>query len=190
MRSTLRKRVRAIIGTSTSGEPSWRASIERRSGRTSVLSGAFAELLTGDAPIVLNGPRRILYWGSADQPLDFTAKDDVAEYVASVAIDADAPRILRIAGTTVSPRELAAIMTELTGKKFGFLRPGGMRRLSAVIWIVRALTPRNDAVFPVWQGMQYMRDLSSGRGKLDPLDNDRYGIRKWTSAREVLSAAS
>ena len=29
---------------------------------TSILNGAFAELLKGDAPIVLKGPRKILYW--------------------------------------------------------------------------------------------------------------------------------
>jgi len=45
---------------------------------TSVLNGAFADLLAGAAPIVLSEQRKILYWGSADQPLDFTNKDDVA----------------------------------------------------------------------------------------------------------------
>jgi hypothetical protein len=34
--------------------------------------------------------------------------------------------------------------------------------------------------------MQYIRDMASGRGALRPLDNDRYGERNWTSAREVL----
>ena len=29
-------------------------------------------------------------------------------------------------------------------------------------------------VFPVWQQLQYVRDMSSGRGKLSPLDNARY----------------
>jgi hypothetical protein len=48
------------------------------------------------------------------------------------------------------------------------------------------VTPQSDAVFPAWQGMQYLRDMASGRGKLEPLDNDRYGRRPWTSAREVL----
>jgi uncharacterized protein YbjT (DUF2867 family) len=154
---------------------------------TSVLNGAFADLLTGTAPIVLHKQRKILYWGNADQPLDFTAKDDVAAYVADVALDAAAPRFLRIAGATVSPRQLAALMTELTGQKFGLLRPGGIGLLSALIRIAHTLTPRSDAVFPAWQGMQYLRDMASGRGKLEPLDNDRYGKRPWTSARDVLS---
>jgi uncharacterized protein YbjT (DUF2867 family) len=154
---------------------------------TSVLNGAFADLLTGQAPIVLHKQRRILYWGSADQLLDFTTKDDVADYVAEVALDAAAPRFLRIAGTTVSPRELAGIMTDLTKRPFGLFRPGGIGLLGVLIRVARTLTPRSDAVFPAWQGMQYLRDMASGRGKLQPLDNDRYGKRSWTTARDVLS---
>jgi uncharacterized protein YbjT (DUF2867 family) len=161
---------------------------ERPIKATSVLNGAFADLLAGQAPIVLHKRHKILYWGSADQKLDFTTKDDVAEYVAEAALDEAAPRFLRIAGAAVSPRDLAALMTDLTGKKFGLLRPGGIGLLSVVITVARTISPSGDAVFPVWQGMQYLRDMSSGRGKLEPLDNDRYGIRPWTTARDVLAS--
>ncbi len=153
---------------------------------TSVLNGAFSDLLTGQAPIVLHKRRKILYWGDADQKLDFTTKDDVADYVAEVALDDATPRFLRIAGDTVSTRQLAAIMTEITGSRFGLWRAGGIGLLSLVIRIARTLTPHNQAVFPAWQGMQYLRDMASGRGKLEPLDNDRYGTRSWVSARQVL----
>ena len=154
---------------------------------TSVLNGAFADLLASQAPIILHDRHRVLYWGDADQKLDFTTKDDVAEYVATVAVDDAAPRFLRIAGASVSPRELASIMTDLTGRNFSLFRPGGIGLLSAVIAVVRTLSPRTDAIFPVWQGMQYLRDMASGRGQLEPLDNDRYGKRHWTTAREVLA---
>ena len=157
---------------------------------TSILNGAFADLLTGEAPIVLQKPRRILYWGDADQPLDFTAKDDVARYTAAVALDPDAPRILRIAGDTVTPRDLAAIMTDLTGRPHGLWRAGGLNRLGLLIRIVRAVTPTSDAVFPAWQGMQYLRDMASGRGRLMPLDNDRYGRMPWIDARSTLAAGT
>lgn len=153
---------------------------------TSVLNGAFADLLTGDAPIILQRPRRVLYWGSADQTLDFTTKEDVARYVALAALDEGAPRFLRIAGDVVTARSLAAMMTMLSGRRFGLWRAGGIGRLSALIAIVRTLTPRSDAPFPAWQGMQYLRDMSSGRGKLTALDNDRYGVLPWTSAKDVL----
>ncbi len=153
---------------------------------TSVLNGAFADLLTGQAPIILHKRRKVLYWGNADQQLDFTTKDDVADYVAVAALDTTAPRFLRIAGDSVSPRQLAGIMTELTGVRFGLWRAGGIGLLSLVIRVARAMTPRSDAIFPAWQGMQYLRDMASGRGKLEPLDNSRYGKSAWTSAREVL----
>lgn len=157
---------------------------------TSVLCGAFADLLTGQAPIVLHKRHRVLYWGDADQKLDFTTKDDVADYLARVALDDATPRFLRIAGASVSPRELAGIMTDLTGQKFGLWRAGGLGLLSAVIKVARTVSPRSDAVFPAWQGMQYLRDMASGRGKLEPLDNERYGVRLWTTARDVLASAA
>jgi uncharacterized protein YbjT (DUF2867 family) len=157
---------------------------------TSVLNGAFADLLTGQAPIVLHKQRKILYWGNADQSLDFTSKDDVANYVVDVAQDAASPRFLRIAGASVSPRQLAEIMTDLSKERFGLFRPGGIGLLGVLIAVARAFTPKNDAVFPAWQGMQYLRDMASGRGKLQPIDNDRYGKKVWKSARDVLAFAA
>jgi uncharacterized protein YbjT (DUF2867 family) len=154
---------------------------------TSILNGAFADLLTGEAPIVLPRFRRILYWGDADQPLDFTTKDDVADYAADVALDTDAPRFLRIAGDVVSPRDLAILMTRLEGRGWKPFCAGGLGRLSTLIHVARALSPATDAPFRAWQGMQYVRDMSSGRGKLSPLDNDRYGKTHWTRAEAVLA---
>jgi nucleoside-diphosphate-sugar epimerase len=155
---------------------------------TSVLNGAFAELLTGDAPIVLHKVRRILHWGDADQPMDFTTKDDVADYAAQVALDVDAPRFSRIAGDVVSARDLAAIMTRLSGQRYKTFRAGGIGRLGTVIRIARAVSPDTDAPFPAWQGMQYLRDMASGRGKLSPLDNDRYAKTDWTRAEDILAS--
>jgi hypothetical protein len=101
-------------------------------------------------------------------------------------MDEAAPRILRIAGETVSPVDLARIMTKVTGQRYATLRVGSIGALSAMIAITRQLSPASDAPFPAWQGMQYLRDMMSGRGKLHPLDNDRYGVRAWTGAHEVL----
>jgi nucleoside-diphosphate-sugar epimerase len=154
---------------------------------TSILNGAFADLLTGEAPIVLHALHRVLYWGSADQPFDFTTKDDVADYTADAALDREAPRFLRIAGDEISPRDLAMLMTRLEDRRWALLRAGGIGRLSALIRLVRALTPRSDAPFPPWQGMQYLRDMASGRGKLQTLDNARYGKTEWTRAEAVLA---
>jgi uncharacterized protein YbjT (DUF2867 family) len=154
---------------------------------TSILNGAFAELLTGEAPIVLHKPHRILCWGDPDQKLDFTTKDDVADYAADAALDPDAPRLLRIAGDVVSARDLAALMTRLEGRPWKPFRAGGLGLLGALIRVTRTLSPASDAPFPAWQGMQYIRDMSSGRGKLTPLDNERYGKTNWTRAADVLA---
>lgn len=155
---------------------------------TSILNGAFADLLAGQAPIVLPRIRRILYWGSADQAYDFTTKDDVAAFTAAAAMDDATPRLLRIAGDSVSPRDLAEIMTEITGQRFGLLRAGGVSGLGRLIGLARVVAPQRDAVFPAWQGMQYLRDMASGEGRLSPLDNRRYPNVAFTSARTVLRA--
>ena len=126
---------------------------------TSLLNGAFADLLTGEAPIVLHKLHCILYWGDPDQPLDFTTKDDVADYAADVALDTAAPRFWRIAGDVVSARDLAAVMTRLSGTRYKLLRAGGIGRLSLAIEIARALSPKSDAPFPAWQGIQYLREV-------------------------------
>ncbi|WP_375419828.1 NmrA family NAD(P)-binding protein [uncultured Sphingomonas sp.] len=156
---------------------------------TSILNGAFADLLAGQAPIVLPGPRIVLHWGSPDQLLDFTTKEDVAAYAAAAALDPDTPRTLRIAGDSVSPRDLAATMQLLTGRRFRLAKPGGVPVLSAMIRLTRTLAPQPGAVFPAWQGMQYLRDMMDGTGKLEPLDNDRYPEINWTKARQVLAGA-
>ena len=80
-------------------------------------------------------------------------------------------------------------MSDLTGRRYRLLRAGGLGRLGALIGLARMLAPQPAAVFPPWQGMQYLRDMSSGEGALSPLDNDRYGIRSWTSARMVSADA-
>ena len=41
-------------------------------------------------------------------------------------MDAGTPRVLRIAGDTRSVRELAAILTEVTGEQYRTLRVGGI----------------------------------------------------------------
>ncbi len=153
---------------------------------TSILNGGFLELLEGDAPIVLPG-RRVLHFGDAQQPLDFTAKDDVAAFTADAALDPHTPRFLRISGNSLSPAQIANTLTELTQQHYRTLRPGNIGTLSALIGVVRALTPASKNPFPAWQGMQYLRDMMSGRGKLLNLDNDRYGPREWASVRNTLA---
>jgi len=45
---------------------------------TSILNGAFMDMLGAEMPIIQPSIHRVLYWSDADQLLDFTTKDDVA----------------------------------------------------------------------------------------------------------------
>jgi nucleoside-diphosphate-sugar epimerase len=156
---------------------------------TTIFNGAFADMLTGQMPLILFKLRRVLYWGNSDQRMDFTTIDDTATFTASAALDPSAPRILRIAGDQLSARELAGVASEVTGKKFRLFRAGGLGMLGALIKVARMVAPAEREVFPAWQGMQYMRNMFDGRAKLEPLDNDRYPGLRWTTARDVLSRA-
>ena len=154
---------------------------------TSILNGMFTDMLTGQAPIVLFKFKRVMYWENADQPMDFTTIDDTAEYAAAAALDASTPRYLRIAGDTVTARELAEIASDVTGQRFRLLRGGGLRRLERLIKIMRTIVPGRTTLYPPWQGMQYLHNMFSGRAQLVPLDNDRYAGIRWTPVREVLA---
>ncbi|NIZ91890.1 NmrA family NAD(P)-binding protein [Kineococcus rubinsiae] len=153
---------------------------------TSVLSGMFTDLLTGEAPMVLFGRRRVLFWGSADQVLDFTTKDDVARTTALVALDPDAPRVVEVAGSRVTARDVARTMTELTGTPFRLQWAGTAGTLSAMGRIGRALSKDPDEPFPAWQGLQYFASMFSGQAQLHHVDDDRYGPQTWTTVRDVL----
>lgn len=155
---------------------------------TTIFNGAFADMLpTGRMPLILFKLRRVLYWGSADTRMDFTTKDDTASFTARAAMDASAPRFLRVAGDQLSARELAAVATEVTGERFRLLRPGGLGMLAVMIKVARAIAPGGESeLYPAWQGMQYLRNMLDGRAKLEPLDNQRYPGFHWTTVREVL----
>ena len=157
---------------------------------TSVLVGAFGDMLTGQAPLVLFDRGRVLYWHDADQLLDFTTKDDTAAFAAEVALDPTAPSFLEVAGSQVSVRDLARTMTELTGETYKPQYAGGIRFLRTMARIGKLASRDREALYPAWQGMQYFDSMFSGDGKLQAVDNDRYGVRHWTSAAEVLAARS
>jgi nucleoside-diphosphate-sugar epimerase len=156
---------------------------------TSIFNGAFMDLLTGQAPFILFKWKRVLCWGDADQRLDFTTIEDTAAFTAAAALDESTPRALHVAGDRISARGLAAIAHEVTGRKFRVWRPGGLATLAALIKIARALFPSPQALYPPWQGMQYMHNMFSGLASVERLDNDRYPGMRWTTTREHLGKA-
>jgi len=157
---------------------------------TTIFNGAFADMLTGQMPLILFKLRRVLCWGDADQRMDFTTIDDTAAFTASAALDPSTPRFLRIAGDQLSARELTAVVSEVTGTEFRLFRVGGLGMLDTLIKVARTVAPGKKKLYPAWQGMQYMRNMFDGRAKLEPLDNHRYPGVRWTTARDVLLNAS
>ena len=109
--------------------------------RHHVFNGAFADMLTGEMPLILFKLKRVYYWGNADQRMDFTTMDNTAEFIACAALDPSTPRFLRIAGNELSARELAAIANEVAGQRFRLFRAGGLGMLGALIKVARALLP-------------------------------------------------
>ncbi|GAA4372116.1 NmrA family NAD(P)-binding protein [Hymenobacter koreensis] len=154
---------------------------------TSVLNGMFTDLLTGQAPVVLFGLKRVAYWGDAYQPMDFTTTANTAEFTAAAALDPTTPRYLRVAGEVASMQGLQQAASAATGEKFKLFRIGGLGAFGNVIKLTKALMPASDDVFPPWQGMQYLHNMFTGLPKLAPLDNNRYPEIHWTSVREVLA---
>ena len=138
-------------------------------------------------PIIQPGIHRVLYWHDADQVLDFTTKDNVARYTAMAALDQNTPRVLRIAGDSVSVRKIAATLTEVTRQRYRPLWVGSLEMLGLIIGVAKRIAPQADIPFPAWQGMQYMRDQFGGDAALSPLDTARYPGIEWTSVRSHLA---
>lgn len=156
---------------------------------TSVFNGAFMDMLGGQMPLVVPAIRRVVYWGDPDVRYDMTTMDDTAAFTVRAALDPETPRDLHIAGDAPSPRDLAAAMGAVTGQRYRLLRAGSVDRLQRLIRLTRRLAPQERAVFPAWQGMQYLRDMASGRAACGPIDNGRYAGLRWTTAAEVLKGA-
>jgi nucleoside-diphosphate-sugar epimerase len=153
---------------------------------TTIFNGPFMDLLTGDMPLILLKINRILYWGKPNQNLDFTTTYDVAKFTANAALDNNTPRYLCIAGDSITPSELVNVMSNLTGKPFRLLKAGSIGLLNIIIKIAKTLTPKSDELYPVWQGMQYMRDMMEGRAKVISYDNKRYTDINWTTVKQFL----
>ena len=153
---------------------------------TSILNGAFAELLTYNIPLLDFKQQQVGYWEDADWRIDFTTMDDTAAFAAAAALDPATPRFLRIASFQPSPAELAAA-AEAAGKgSFDLVRLGSRAELATAITHVRAANPAGEQqLYADWQQMQYMLSMFSVQNT--PLDNQRYPNLRWTTMRELLT---
>ena len=156
---------------------------------TSILNGAFLDLLLGPFPAFNLEARTVTYWGDPDSKLEFTRLDDIAAFTALASLDASAPRRLRIVGERISARELAVLAEEVSGERFELINGGTITELSdRISQRQRAANPEDRELYPDWQRMMYMRTMFSGSAEVGSLDNGRYPNLHWTTARELLEA--
>lgn len=157
---------------------------------TSVLNGMFADILpTPYSPFFDFKLRRVNYWGSPDQLLDFTTMDDTAAFTAAAALDDTTPKVLRIAGDQISARGMAAAASDATGSTFSLFRLGTVDELGQKIVEARKSDPTAESnVYAPFQLMQYTHNMASGRAKLDHVDNGRYPDLTWTPVKDLLGA--
>lgn len=153
---------------------------------TTIFNGMFTDLLTGQAPIILKSIKRIMYWGNAAQPLDFTTVDNTAAYTALAALDDTTPRYLHIAGEIATIKDLQQTAEKAYKTNFKLLRLGGLGAFKKMISFTRFVAPQKNEIFPAWQGMQYMLNMFSGLSHPIKLDNHRYKNIEWTSIKDVL----
>lgn len=153
---------------------------------TTIFNGPFMDLLTTDMPLIMFKQRRILCWGNPNQLMEFTTTYNIAEFTAEAAIDDYTPRFLRIAGDQLSCNNFVELLTELTKEKYKLFRPGGINFLNIIIKIIKFFSPSPNELYPVWQGMQYMRDMMEGRVIFQNYDNDRYSTIRWTTVKDFL----
>jgi NmrA-like family len=162
---------------------------------TSILNGAFADILSYGTPLYNVKNHSVGYWGDkSDWKIDFTTMDDTADYTAAAAlakpslgeIDPSTPKILRIASFQISPNELVAVGTEVKKTEFKLIPMGSMEDFSASNKQERSANPEGEKeLYPSWQGKQYLHSMFSVQNI--PLDNDRYPDVQWTSAIDVIS---
>ncbi len=154
---------------------------------TSILNGAFADILSYNTPLYQPDEHSVAYWGdNPDWKIDFSTMDNTADYTAAAALDSTTPQILRIASFQISPNELIAVGEEVKKTKFKLVLIGSLEDFSASNKRERAAHPEGEKeMYPQWQAMQYLYSMFNVQNK--PLDNDRYPDVQWTSAIDVIS---
>lgn len=154
---------------------------------TSIFNGAFTHVLKYDIPLLNTKEHRIEYFtGKLDWRIDFTTVDDTAAYTAAAALDDSTPRYLRIAGTQISPLELADVAKQLFGSSFDLKERGTLEAFSSYISQVRKEQPEGEhALYPVWQQMQYLYSMFAAQHT--EIDNNRYPGIAWQSIATALN---
>jgi uncharacterized protein YbjT (DUF2867 family) len=152
---------------------------------TSIMNGAFAEILAYGTPLLNMKDKTVGYWESPELKMDFTTMDDTAAFTAAAALDASTPRVLHIASFQLSANGIAETATEALQQPFNLIQMGSLADLSAHNHRERAAHPEGEQeVFPRWQQSQYIQSMFSVQ--IDTLDNNRYPDLTWISAHDMI----
>ncbi|NMG20248.1 SDR family NAD(P)-dependent oxidoreductase [Brasilonema bromeliae] len=154
---------------------------------TSILNGAFSDILSYNTPLYNPNDHSVAYWGdNPDWKVDFSTMDNTADYTSAAALDSATPKILRIASFQISPNELIAIGQEVKKTNFKLVPMGSLEDFSVSNKRERAAHSEGEKqIYPHWQASQYLYSMFSVQNK--PLDNERYPDFQWTSAIDVIS---
>ncbi|WP_345953314.1 NmrA family NAD(P)-binding protein [Mucilaginibacter sp. PAMB04168] len=153
---------------------------------TSVLNGAFAEILGYGTPVLDVRKKTAGYWENADWLIDYTTMDNTADFTAAAALDDTTPRILHIASFQLTQTQMAAVASKVKQEEFKLVNMGTLESLAAYNKAERAAHPEGEnEIYPRWQSSQYIQSMFTIQAR--PLDNDRYVDVNWTSAEEVIA---
>jgi hypothetical protein len=109
---------------------------------------------------------------------------DAAKYTAVAALDDGlSGRPLRVTGDVLTMRDLHALLEEFVGRKLVAQHAGSIEDLRRIIG-ERKRQDRADQY--AYSCYQYVWTMVSGKGKLRPLDNDRYPDIRPLTMREFL----
>ena len=147
---------------------------------TTIFNGCFADILRYNTPLFNVKAQTVAYYGDkTDWKIDFTTMDDTAAFTAAAALDATAPRFLRIASFRLSPNDLVALSGQYKGKRFELADMGSMEGFSAYNKMQRAQDPAGEAeLYPKWQQAQYLYSMFLVHH--EALDNNRYPNLVWS----------
>jgi nucleoside-diphosphate-sugar epimerase len=137
-----------------------------------VLNGAFLDtMLDPRAPFIDWQRNELPYFGDGQQPCDFTSVTNAAQYTAAACADVGVSEILRVAGDVKTLPQFAAAVSRAYGRQIVAVSRGSVEDLAQLIE-----QKQRTATNPwEWIALQYHHNMVSGRAKLEPLDNLRYG---------------
>lgn len=147
---------------------------------TSFFNGCFADILRYNTPLFnVKAQTVACYDDKTDWQIDFTTMDDTAAFTAEAALDAAAPRFLRIASFRVSPNGLVALSEQYKDKRFELVDMGSMEGFSAYNKMQRAEYPAGEnELYPKWQQAQYIYSMFLVHH--ETIDIDRYQGLEWS----------